>query len=63
MIITVLTIHLYYMCYHANTCTSLTYLKWCITCEWVLSNLEKCTGKNSTDTHDIETTQYWSGSR
>lgn len=30
------------MCYLANTCTSLTYLKWCVTCE---SNLEKRTGK------------------
>lgn len=62
MIITALTFHLYYLCYHANTCTSVTYLKWCITCEWVFIKLRKVHWKNSTDTHDIEATQCWSGS-
>lgn len=57
MIINALTFHLYYMCYHASIYTSLTYRKQCITCEWVLSNFKKCSGQNSTDTHNIQTTQ------
>lgn len=57
MIINALTFHLYYMFYHASIYTSLTYRKQCITCEWVLSNFKKCSGQNSTDTHNIQTTQ------